>query len=122
MNQFKVESIPGPQESTRILRVAGPFTLQHVIEFQSMVRGGTDPVTVIDLTDVDYMDSAALGAIMVAHVFCSKNQRQYALVGVSERLRTLFEVGGVEKLLVIYATVEEALSQLAAKKAAASSA
>jgi hypothetical protein len=64
------------------------------------------------------MDSASLGAIMGAHVFCHKSQRKYALVGVSERLRMLFEVGGVEKLLVIYPTAEAAQSQFAANKAA----
>jgi anti-sigma B factor antagonist len=120
MSEFKIEAIPARQEGTRILRLTGPFTLQQVFEFQSVMRSGTDPVTIIDLTGVPYMDSASLGAIMGAHVLCHKYQRQYALVGVSERLRMLFEVGGVEKLLVIYDTVEEAQLRLAANKAAGS--
>src|SRR5580704_6279119 len=120
MSEFKIESIQTPQEGTRILRLTGPFTLQQVFEFQSILRSGTDPTTIIDLAEVPYMDSASLGAIMGAHVFCHKHQRQYALVGVSERLRMLFEVGGVDKLLVIYATPEEARLQLAATKATGS--
>jgi anti-sigma B factor antagonist len=118
MSEFKIESIPGREEGTRILRLTGPFTLQQVFEFQAILRGGTDPITIIDLTGVPYMDSASLGAIMGAHVLCHKHQRKYALVGVSERLRMLFEVGGVEKLLVIYPTAEEAQLQLATGKAA----
>jgi anti-anti-sigma factor len=118
MSEFKIESIPARQEGTRILRLTGPFTLQQVFEFQSLMRSGTDPVTIIDLTEVPFMDSASLGAIMGAHVLFHKHQRQYALVGVSPRLRMLFEVGGVEKMLVIYDTVEEAQLQLAANKAA----
>jgi anti-anti-sigma factor len=117
MSEFKIESIPARQEGTRVLRLSGPFTLQQVFEFQSVMRSGTDPVTIIDLTEVPYMDSASLGAIMGAHVLCHKYDRKYALVGVSERLKMLFEVGGVEKLLVIYPTVEEAELQLAADKA-----
>jgi anti-sigma B factor antagonist len=120
MSEFKIES--AQQEGTRILRLTGPFTLQQVFEFQSVMRSATDPVTIIDLTGVPYMDSASLGAIMGAHVRCQKDHRQYALVGVSERLRMLFEVGGVEKLLVIYGTAEEAQLHLAAKNATGSSA
>jgi len=122
MSEFTIESLPGPQEGVRILHLVGPFRLQQVWEFQSVMRSGTEPVTIIDLTDVPYMDSASLGAIMGAHVFYQKNNRQYALVGVTDRHKLLFEVGGVDKLLVIYDSVEEALSQLAAKKATGSSA
>ncbi len=120
MSEFKIESIPTGLEGARILRLTGPFTLQQVFEFQSVIRSGTDPITIIDLTQVPYMDSASLGAIMGAHVLFRKQQRKYALVGVSDRLRMLFEVSGVEKLLVIHATVEEAQSRLASDKAAGS--
>jgi anti-sigma B factor antagonist len=113
MSEFKIESIPGHQEGIRILRLTGQFTMPHVFEFQGVMRGGSDPVTIIDLTGVPYMDSASLGALMGAHVFCQRNQRRYALVGVSERLRTLFVVGGVDKLLVVYPTVEDAQAHLA---------
>ena len=119
MSEFKIEPIVQP-DGTRILRLSGPFTLQQVFDFQAVMRTGTDPVTIIDLTEVPYMDSASLGAIMGAHVACHKNQRQYALVGVSERLQMLFEVGGVDKLLIVYPTVEEAKLHLAAGKAAGS--
>jgi anti-sigma B factor antagonist len=113
MSEFKIESIPGKQEGVRILRLAGQFTLQNVFDFQSAMRAGTDPVNIIDLTEVPYMDSASLGAVMGAHVFFHRNQRRYALVGVVERVRTLFEVGGVEKLLIVYPTVEEAVLHFA---------
>ena len=120
MSEFKIESIPAGQDGTRILRLTGPFTLQQVFEFQNIMRSGTDPITIIDLTAVPYMDSASLGAIMGAHVLCHKHQRKYALVGVSDRLTMLFEVSGVRKLLVIYSTVEEAQLRLASDKAAGS--
>jgi anti-anti-sigma factor len=116
MSDFTIESLPAQREGVRILHLIGPFRLQQVWEFQAVMRAGTEPVTIIDLKDVPYMDSASLGAIMGAHVFYQKNNRQYALVGVLERHRLLFEVGGVEKLLVIYDNVDEAVAQLAAKK------
>jgi anti-anti-sigma factor len=120
MDPFKIESIPGPPEGTRILRLSGAFVLQQVWEFQGVIRTVTEPVTIIDLTEVSYMDSASLGALMTAHVTFTKGHRQYALVGVSDRIRMLFEVGGVDKLLIVYRTVDEALEQLALKRAAGS--
>src|SRR5215813_12011655 len=117
MSDFTIESKAGPQEGVRILHLIGPFRLQQVWEFQTVMRTGTDLITLIDLTDVPYMDSASLGSLMAAHVFFQKNQRKYALIGVSERHRMLFEVGGVEKLLVIYKDADEALSHLNPHKA-----
>jgi anti-anti-sigma factor len=118
MDELKIESIPGVHAGIRILRLSGPFTIQGVFEFQSIFRSGTDPITLIDLTEVPYMDSAALGAIVGVHTSSQTHHRLYALVGVSERLRTLFEVGGVEGILVTYASVEEAQLRLASKAAA----
>jgi anti-sigma B factor antagonist len=122
MNEFKIESIQTRPDAVRTLRLTGPFTLKDVFDFQAVMRAGTDPVTIIDLTEVPYMDSASLGAIMGAHVLCQKNGRQYALVGVSDRLKMLFEVGGVDKLLVMYPTAQDAEAGLAAKKTASGSA
>jgi anti-anti-sigma factor len=118
MDELKIESIHGTRNGVRILRLTGPFVLQGVFEFQSIVRAGNDPVTIVDLTDVPFMDSAALGAVMGLHVSCQRQQRKYGLVGASGRLRTLFEVAGVAAILVTFRTVEEAEEKLTASAAA----
>lgn len=118
MDELKIEAMPGIQPGIRILRLSGPFTLQGLFDFQSVVRSSNDPVTIIDLTNVPYMDSASLGAIMGVHTSAQRNQRQYALVGMSERLRTLFQVSGVGDILVTYPTLEEAQEKLGSKAAA----
>jgi len=120
MAEFTIESIAGPQDGVRILRLTGPFTLSQVREFQSVVRNGADPITLIDLTDVPYMDSASLGSILGVHVSYQRDHRKYALIGVSARHRLLFEVGGLEDLLVIHDAVEDALANLVADEAAGS--
>ena len=118
MDALKIESIPGIREGIRILRLSGPFTLTGVFDFQSIFRSGNDPVTLIDLNAVPYMDSASLGTIVGVNTSSQRQNRHYALVGVSERLRTLFEVGGVDKILVTYPTLEEAQRFFADKAAA----
>ena len=118
MDELQIESTPGARAGVRILRLTGPFVLQGVFDFQSAVRSGNDPVTIIDLSGVPFMDSAALGAVMGLHVSCQRQERKYGLVGASERLRTLFEVAGVKKILVTYKTLAEAQEGLAANAAA----
>src|SRR6266852_904460 len=75
-------------------------------------RAVTEPVTIIDVTDVTYMDSAALGTLMGVHVSREKLHQKYAIVGVNERIETLLQVAGVEKILVRYPTVQDALKAL----------
>ncbi len=114
MEALKIESTPGARAGVRLLRLTGPFVLQGVFEFQSVTRAVEDPVTIVDLTDVPFMDSAALGAVMGLHVSCQRQQRKYGLVGASARLRTLFDVAGVAPILTTFRTVDEAEEKLTA--------
>ena len=96
----------------RLLRLTGPFTLPGIFEFQSIVKSVDDPLVIVDLAGVPFMDSAALGAVMFLHASSLRRHHQYALTGASERLHTLFKVGGVDEILVTYPTVEEAEAKL----------
>jgi anti-anti-sigma factor len=90
-----------------------------MFDFQDIVREGDAAVTIIDLSGVPYMDSAALGAVLGFHVSCQRLGHRYALTGVSARIRTLFLVAGVDGFLVQYDTAEQAVAHLAASAAGA---
>src|SRR5450432_2347333 len=108
MPEFKIEKLPGSGAGVEIIQLTGPFTLSGVFEFQNMIRGGLAAGTIVDLTEVPYMDSAALGSLLGLHVSCQHRHCKYALLNVSERLKTLFRVAGVEGILTICATMSEA--------------
>lgn len=112
MDQCTIEWLPVPREGLHILKLTGPFTLPDVFDFQSLVREDSAPVTLIDLSAVPYMDSAALGSLLGFHVSCQRESRRYALVGVADRIKTLFRVAGVDGLLALYPTAAEAESAL----------
>lgn len=114
---LKIESLPGSRDGVRLLRLTGPFTLPSIFEFQSIVRSLNEPIVIVDLAAVPYMDSAALGAVMFLHASTLRKQHKYALTGAAERIHTLFKVGGVDEILVTYPTVEEAEAQLQAQAA-----
>jgi anti-sigma B factor antagonist len=112
MVNFKSEWLQASRDDARILKLEGPFTLAAVFDFQAEVRKDPPRVLILDLTDVPYMDSAALGSILGLHVSCQKEGRHYAMVGVSDRLKTLFKVSGVDGLLSIYPSVAQAGAEL----------
>ena len=119
MEEMQIEVAAGASTDVRILRLTGPFTLATMFDFQNIVREGAAAVTIIDLSGVPYMDSAALGSLLGFHVSCQREHHRYALTGVSNRIRTLFQVAGVEGFLVRYETPEQAEAQLAAGAAGA---
>jgi anti-anti-sigma factor len=118
MSQFKIEAETGQGDEARILRIIGPLTLANLFDFQDKLRRDIAPLTIIDLTAVDYMDSAALGAIIGLHVSCENNGRRYALAGTSDRIESLFRISHVDNILLRFPTVEEAQRSFRAGSAA----
>jgi len=114
VQEATIQNVQGPREGVRVIRITGAFTIQtHLFEFQEMVRGHTDPVLIVDLSEVPYMDSAAMGALLGLHVSCQKEHRKYGLAGIVHRVQTLFQVCKVEGMLTCFPTVEAAEEALA---------
>jgi anti-sigma B factor antagonist len=112
VDNLNIELLPGTSEGSRVLKLSGPFTLDAVFQFQGTIRSHATAVTIIDLTDVPYMDSGALGSILGFHASCRREGRKYALVGVNDRVATLFKVSGVDNLLMSYDSVADAETAL----------
>ena len=119
MLEFTIEIMSGSQPGIQILKLKGPFTLTGVFDFQEIIRGDPSPGTVIDLMEVPYMDSAALGSLLGLHVSCQRHNRTYALANASDRLKTLFRVAGVQSILVICPSLADAEAKVGASAASA---
>src|ERR1700681_4970561 len=79
-------------DHTRILKLSGPLTIATLFEFQSLVRTSTSPKLIIDFTNVPYVDSAGVGALVGAYVTRQHGGRSLALVGVSDRIHNALKV------------------------------
>lgn len=110
--EFQIESLSGAHESERILKLRGPLVISNFFTFQQMAREDKSQLLIVDMTDVPYVDSAALGAIIGVHVSTGNNKRKYALVGIAPRIMTMLTVSGVRDTLVIFPTVAEAEAAL----------
>ena len=102
-----IEDIAG-DEKTRRLKLTGPLTITNLFDFQNRVRTNTVERLILDFTNVPYVDSAGIGAMVGAHVTHSKNGRSLALVGVNQRVRAALGVTRVEQFFKFYDSVEDA--------------
>ena len=76
---LQIEDVTGTPEGTRVLRLSGPIVLTNFFPFQSLVRASTSPTLILDFTDVPYIDSAGIGAVVGAYVTHQKDGRRLAL-------------------------------------------
>ena len=93
-----IEDSPGSQDGERVLRLNGPLLLSNLFEFQSKARSDNSPTLVLDFTNVPYIDSAGIGALVGACVSRQReNGRSLTLVGVNQRVRQALQVTHVEQ-------------------------
>lgn len=112
MDVVSLETQPGSLDGITVMKVTGALTIKNFFDFQDKTRNNTEPILVVDLGGVPYMDSAALGALLGLHVSCEKHNRKYALINVNQRLDKLFQVCGVREVLTTYPTLGEAETAL----------
>ena len=67
------------------------------------------PLIVLDVSEMDFIGSVGLGAIISGHLKCRHHRGQIKLVNPTEPVRELLETTRLNKLFGIYASVEQAL-------------
>jgi len=87
----------GLQNQKRVLRLSGPLTISTLFEFQTLVRTNSSASLVIDFTNVPYVDSAGVGALVGAYVRHQKEGHSVTLAGVNDRVRGTLQVTQVDK-------------------------
>jgi anti-sigma B factor antagonist len=108
-----IEDIAGLQNGERILRLKGPILINNLFDFQAKVRANQSEKLILDLTEVSYVDSAGIGALVGAYVTHHMDGRSLALVGVSDRLRHALQVTHVEHFFRFFPSVSDAQSAVA---------
>src|SRR5690349_17735617 len=103
----------GSKPPVTILQVSGPLTIRNFFEFQDLTRSEQAPVLIVDLSDVPFIDSAALGCLLGLHLSCGKSNRKYGIAGANDRLNSMFTVCGIEGILALFPGVAEAEAALA---------
>jgi anti-sigma B factor antagonist len=105
---LSIEDLIGSKPGQRILRLNGPVVLGTLFQFQSTLRAKDATALIIDFTDVPYVDSAGIGALVGAYVTHNKEGRSLSLVGVNQRVKNALAVTRVESFFRFFDTVAAA--------------
>jgi anti-sigma B factor antagonist len=108
-----VERIEGKAPGTVIFQLSGPVTLRNLFDLQAQLRSGDQPkATILDLSNVPYMDSAGMGAIMNYYTHCQGKGVKLVVAGVSSRVMELFKMTRVDSVMTFAPTLEEAEAKI----------
>jgi anti-sigma B factor antagonist len=105
---LRIQDQPGTKAEQRILRLEGALVIATMFEFQAMVRADSSRSLIIDFSNVPYVDSAGIGALVGAYVTRQHGGRNLALVGVNDRIRNALKVTRVEQFFRFFDSVSAA--------------
>jgi len=98
--------------STAVIRVHGSADMNDADKMRQMLEDLSDRKTtpiVLDLSDMDFICSAGLGAIISAHLKSRDYKGQILLVSPQKSVRDLLETTRLTKLFPIFDSVPQAL-------------
>ena len=107
--RLQIEERTGSQPDQRILILNGPVVLATLFPFQDAIRSKPSRSLIIDFTNVPYIDSAGIGALVGAQVTHSKDGRSLGLVGVTDRVRNALKITHVDQFFRFFPTLDSAL-------------
>jgi anti-sigma B factor antagonist len=99
----------GKSPDALIFEITGPITLRNMFALQHELRSNPPkPLTVLEMSNVPYMDSAGLGLIVNYYVRCQNKGTKMFAAGVCCRVLDLFKLTRVDTVIPMAETVEEA--------------
>jgi len=96
--ELNLETVKTLEET--VVRCSGRITFRTSESLQSTVRSlipGTKRI-ILDLTDVSYMDSSGLGAIVSIYRSARRQECEMKLVNLNQRLKELFRITNLAKI------------------------
>lgn len=98
----------GARDGQKILRLKGPLNIHTIFDFQTAVRADSSPILIVDFSDVPFVDSTGVGALVAAHLSAKKANRTLVLAGINPQVRALLEMTRVSQFFSTYPTVQDA--------------
>ncbi len=100
------------QGDAAVMKIVGAASMAEAERLREAIEelvAQCPPVVVLDLSEMDFICSLGLGAIISGHLKCRHHHGQIRLVAPTPAVRELLEMTRLTKLFGIYDTVEQAL-------------
>jgi anti-sigma B factor antagonist len=109
LKQLKLETEVSPQPGVKTIALVGSLTLETVAGFNQTLREETSPVLLLNLSKLEWLDSAGVGVLVQLLVRRAKGKGALALAGLSPRNHGVLDVAHVLNLFSVFPTTEDAL-------------
>lgn len=109
---FRVSAVPVHSSGAAVFRLSGELDLATVDTVRAAVEDkcAAGIRVVLDLADVGFCDSTGLGMIVGLYRRAATSGGDLQLCGLQPRIRSLLEVSGVDRVIPVYGTAEDALA------------
>lgn len=111
-SDFRLEE-DHPQPDTVVVTVYGDLDLHSADQLGDLLVGVVDRGTslvVVDLSDVEFVDSQGLGALMRGTRRFGAGKDRFRLVVPAPEIRRVFEITALDRVFPLDATREQALA------------
>jgi len=105
---LQLEKQQTSSDSLTTYRASGKLSLETVNEFIQRIRPEPAQHLVLDMSAVKFLDSAGVGGLVSLFVNRRSQGKTFALAALGSQPSAVVTVAGLQKLLPIYKTVEEA--------------
>jgi anti-sigma B factor antagonist len=113
VQELTVERYAGVTDDQRVLLLHGPITIETTQHFERAVRNEQADTMILDLSDVPYIDSVGLGALVATYVSLQKSGRYLVLTGVTARVMKVMTITKVNNFFMTFPTTWQAVEALA---------
>lgn len=103
-----VEKTAGSTDDVTVYQLKGKLSLETVAAFIPQMRRETAKHVILDMSGVNFLDSAGVGALVSLFVNRRNQGKTFALAALPPQATAVITVAGLQKLLPVAKTVEEA--------------
>ena len=107
-DNLKLEMLDGSRPGEKIMVLDGVLTADTAFHFRDSVRAQQPPTLVVDMTNVNYVDSSGLGVLIGAYVSFERSYRRLLLAGLNDHVWDLFRTCKIDDVFTRYRTVADA--------------
>ncbi|OPX28921.1 MAG: hypothetical protein B1H06_02340 [Candidatus Cloacimonas sp. 4484_143] len=100
-----------------IIKISGRLVVSNAREFKENINKYIEQsrFLVLDLTDMDYIDSLGLGSLINCYKSITENDGDLYIAGLQSKPKTLFQITKAYLIFSIFDNVEEAIASLKQK-------
>lgn len=109
--QLDLVRVPGADGDRLVIRLTGKLSLETVHNFIQSSRPEDAVHLILDMSGVSFLDSAGVGALVQLFVHRRSAGKSFAIAGLTSQGNAVIQVAGLNKLLPIHPSIEEALAQ-----------